>query len=339
MMDRSILQSSFVLCVLASCNEGPRPSPELSPYPITLEGLDRRILDDPSDPALFAQRARFHESRDSIRAALNDWARAIQLDSTSAQWRIALGDLYYRKVDLPKAEIEFTKAARLAPDSTKARLKLAELSLVQREYAEAMRWANDALRIDDQNAKAYFLKGWIHREAGDTALAISSYRTAVERDPGFYDAYIALGLLMAQRHDPLAMQYYNSAVELRPESVEAWYDRGMYAQENGQDSIALASYAQIKKIDPKNATAWYNSGYVLLEHQQRTREAREEFSRAIVELPTYAQAYFNRGLTYELEGSLDSALVDYKRSLALAPEMDLAAAGLSRLQQKGLKVR
>ncbi len=339
MMVRCLLQLSFALLVLASCNAGHGPGTEPPSGPITLEELDRRILQDPSDPARFAQRARFHESRDSVLAAVGDWARAIQLDSTSAQWRIALGDLYYRMIDLPRAEVEFTKAARLAPDSTEARLKLAELRLVQREYAEAMRWANDALRLDDQNAKAYFLKGWIHREAGDTALAISSYRTALERDPAFYDAYIALGLIMAERHDPLAMQYYNSAIDLRPESVEAWYDRGMYAQEHGQDSVALASYDRIKVIAPKNATAWYNSGYILLEHQQRTQEARAEFSRAIIELPTYAQAYYNRGLTFELEGVLDSALLDYKKALALAPEMDLAAEGLGRLQQKGLKVR
>ncbi|MBL7938288.1 MAG: tetratricopeptide repeat protein [Flavobacteriales bacterium] len=339
MTDRSFLQLSFALFVLASCNAEHAPEQEFVPIPQSLEELDRRILATPSDPALFAQRARFHESRDSVRAALNDWARAIQLDSTSAQWHLGLGDLYYRKIDLPRAEAEFTKAARLAPDSTEARLKLAELQLVQREYAEAMRWANDALRLDDQNARAYFLKGWIHREAGDTSLAISSYRTALERDPGFYDAYIALGLIFAQRNDPLAMQYYNSAVDLRPESVEAWYDRGMFAQENGLDSVALASYDRIKLIDPRNATAWYNSGYILLEHQQRTAEARAEFSRAIAELPTYAQAYYNRGLTYELEGTLDSALLDYKRSLALAPDMDFAAQGLGRLQQMGIKVR
>jgi len=304
-----------------------------------LAEIDRRIMEDPSDPSRFAQRARFHESRDSVRAALKDWARAIQLDSTSAIWHIAMGDLYYRRIDLIKAEGEFTKAVRLAPDSTEARLKLAELRLVKREYAEAMRWVNDALRLDDQDPKAYFLKGWIHREAGDTALAISSYRTAVERDPAFYNAYIALGLIMAERHDPLAMQYYNSAIDLRPESVEAWYDRGMYAQEHGQDSVALASYDRIKAIDPKNATAWYNSGYILLEHQHRTKEARAEFSRAITELPTYAQAYYNRGLTFELEGALDSALLDFQRSLALAPDFDLAAEALGRLQEKGVKVR
>jgi tetratricopeptide (TPR) repeat protein len=270
---------------------------------------------------------------------VNDWKRAITLDSTTARWRIGLGDLYFRKVDLPKAEVQFNKAVQLAPDSTTARLKLAEIRLLRGAYTEAMQMANEALRLDDQNARAYFLKGWIHREAGDTALAISSYRTAVERDRDFYEAYIALGLIHAAKGDPLALQYYNSAVELRPNSVEAWYDRGMYAQESGSDSLALACYARIKEIDPNNPTAWYNTGYVLLEHLDRPAEARAEFSQAIAVMPTYAAAYYNRGLTYELEGRLDSALTDYKLALALQPTFDLAAEGLGRLQAKGIRIR
>ncbi|MEZ4740443.1 MAG: tetratricopeptide repeat protein [Flavobacteriales bacterium] len=307
--------------------------------PLTMAELDARILADPSNASLFAQRARFHEQRDSLLAAMRDWDRAIRLDSLDPRWRIAMGDLRYRKVDLPAAKSQFERAIQLDPKNTEARLKLAELLLVERDFPEAMRHANDALRIDDQNAKGYYLKGWIHQEAGDTALAISSYRTAVERDPDMYESYIALGLIHAATGDPLAMEYYNSAVEIRPTSVEAWYDRGMFAQEYGEDSVAIACYDRIKAIDPNNALAWYNTGYILLEHQERYTEARSQFTQAIVVRPTYAQAYYNRGLTYELDGKLDSAVMDYKQALALSPDMDLAALGLGRMHAKGLKVR
>jgi len=202
---------------------------------------------------------------------------------------------------------------------------------------DAMAEVNDALRIDDQNARGYFLKGWIHREAGDTSLAISSYRTATERDPSYYDAYAALARLHAAKADPLAWQYHNSAVALRPNSVEALYARAMYAQENGRDSIALLDYARIKELDPKNPTAWYNTGYIFLEHQNRLPDARKEFNGAILRMPTYAQAYFNRGLTYEFEGDLDSAAADYKVALALQPTSDDAANGLDRLQSRGIR--
>ncbi|MBX2974409.1 MAG: tetratricopeptide repeat protein, partial [Flavobacteriales bacterium] len=277
-------------------------------------------------------------ARDSVRLAINDWKRAIMLDSTNFRWRLGLGDLYYTKADLSNAEVQFIKARILAIDSTEARFKLAEIRLIRGEYKDAMAEVNDALRIDDQNARGYFLKGWIHREAGDTALAISSYRTATERDPLYYDAYMALALVHAAQGDPLAWDYFNSAVDLRPTSVEARYARGLYAQDHDRDSIALEDYALIKHVDPNNPTAWYNTGYIYLEHQDRFADARREFNGAITRMPTYAQAYFNRGLTYELEGKLDSAAKDYKVALALQPGFDDAAHGLDRLQTRGVRV-
>jgi tetratricopeptide (TPR) repeat protein len=252
----------------------------------------------------------------------------------NASYRIALADIYYRKVRLDEAEAELRRAIRNDPQQVEARLKLAEILLIRREYLPAMEQANDALRIDPQHAKGYFLKGWIHMEAGDTALAISSFRTSVERDPTFYKAYVQLGLIHAAKHDPLALDYYNSALEIKPSSVEAWYGLGMFAQEHGMDSVALGCYAQIKQLEPQNPLPWYNTGFILLEHQRKAGEAREQFNEAIVRDPLYAEAYFNRGLTYEYEGRLDSAVTDFRRALALAPDLELATDGLRRLGDK-----
>jgi len=305
---------------------------------LTLDQIDQQIIAQPGNAALFAKRAQFQEARDSMSAALKDWQRAVAIDSTQAEWRIGLGDLYFRKVEFQRAEEQFMKAIKLAPDSTEARLKMAKIRLLKKDYPEAMRWTNDALRLDQENPRAYFIKGWIHRQAGDTTLAISSYHTAVERDPEYYDAYIALGLIHSAKGDPLALEFYNTALDLRPNSVEAWYARGMYCQEKGLDSLAIASYAKIKEIDPKNATAWYNTGYVMLQHQQRYLDARIEFEKAITLLPNYANAYYNLGLTYEFEDQLNSAKAAYKQALVLQPDMDLAAEGLDRLQRRGVPV-
>lgn len=339
MYRRSLFVALVGSLILTTCQ--PKPDPAITTAEErswTLSDLDSAIIANPRDPALFARRAALNAARDSVKLAINDWKRAILLDSTNFKWRIGLGDLYYSKADLTNAEAQFTKARILAIDSTEARFKLAELRLVRREYKDAMAEVNDALRIDPQHARGYFLKGWIHQEAGDTNLAISSYRTATERDPSFYEAYSALARIHAVKGDPLAWQYFEAALELRPKSVEALYAHGLYAQETGRDSIALADYALIKELDPNNPTAWYNTGYIYLEHMDRFADARREFQGAITRMPTYAQAYYNRGLTYEFEQKLDSAAKDFKVALALQPDFDAAAQGLDRMQAKGVRV-
>ena len=85
--------------------------------------------------------------------------------------------------------------------------------------------------------------------------------------------------------------------------------------------------------------AYYNTGFILLEHRKQVKLARVEFDRAIDLLPDYSQAYYNRGVTYELDGMLDSARWDYSIALKLDPGFTDAALGMSRLQEKGVAVR
>lgn len=333
------------LLLLASC--GPGKPAEQPPVLATaadsvrwqIKQLEHRILDQPSNAALYEQRATLYERIDSTRRALADMQRAITADSNNAAIRLHAADLYYRTVDMEKAELNLRKAIELAPTDVRPRLKLAEMFLVLRRYKESMTTVNDALRIDPNAAHGYFIKGWIHMETQDTAMALSSFRTAAEQDPQDYDAFVVLGKLSAALHDPLAEQYYNSALEVRPRSVEAYYNKGIYLQENGKDSAALACYDRIKEIDPKNALAWYNSGWVRMEHLNDLEQAKLDFSKAIELETNYADAWFNRGLAMERTQQLDSAAANYQICLSIDPAHNLAAEGVDRLAKRGVRIK
>jgi tetratricopeptide (TPR) repeat protein len=238
---------SFALLLLSACGapDGKVLEQPEAPLPTDLAAIEKQLLEAPDNPALYAQRARYFEGLDSVAAAERDWRRAIALGGNDPQWRIGLGDLYFRRTRLVDAESLFKEATEAAPKSTEGWTKLSELYLMQSRFKEAMAMANEALRIDPQQARIYDLKGWIHRTAGDTELAISSYQTALERDPKHYDACISLGLLHAGRHDALALQYYDAALSIRPSSVEALYDKAMFAQEHDRDSLALDCWPTI----------------------------------------------------------------------------------------------
>ena len=303
-----------------------------------LVAIEQRILDDPANAALYIERAQLNRLRGRFAEAIEDHRRALTIDSANADYRIGLGDLYYTTLKVDAAREQFELALKIDPESNIARLKMAEMRMMQRQYEQAMALVNEALRSDPGLAQGYFLKGWMHMETGDTALAISSFRTSVERDPSNYKGFMQLGLLHAYSGDPLALQYYSTATELRPEEVEAWYNKGMFAQENGMDSLALDCYKRIRDLDPGNATAWYNSGYVRLEHLNDVPQAIRDFTAATKLLPGYYQAWYNRGLAYERKGVMDSAAMDYREALRLEPGYDPAARGMTRLETKGLRV-
>ncbi len=309
------------------------------PFLSALDSVNSLLLKEPGRAAWYERRAQLYLGVDSLADAQRDLERAVKLDSSQLRYQLALGDLYYRTVQVERASALFEQAARTDPTSTAPVLKQAEIQLVLRNYQRSMGLVNDALRMDQHAAHGYFLKGWIHMETGDTALALSSFRTAVEQDPQDYSAYIMLGKISAARHDPLAEQYYATAIELRPQSVEAWYNKGMYYQNHGKDSLALACYQQIKEIDPRNALAWYNSGFIRMEHLKDYSGADHDFSEAIRLAPGYADAWYNRGLVMERTHELDSAAANYQIALSLRPDHRLATDGLNRLEAQGVRIK
>jgi tetratricopeptide (TPR) repeat protein len=333
----------LLLCGLG-CNGPVETPPKALPlqtdsFQLAMDSINARIVKHPDRAALYDERARLFLDVDSLAAAQRDMERALRLDSNNVNLRLRLGDLYYKTVQVDKARDQFNRAAQLDPSNTSAILKQAEIQLVLRNYKESMNLVNDALRKDQHAAHGYFLKGWIHMETGDTTLALSSFRTAVEQNTQDYPAYIMLGKISAAKHDPLAEQYYSTAITLRPRSVEAWYDKGMYYQENGQDSAALDCYKQIMAIDARNALAWYNSGYIRMEHLHDLNGAEQDFSKAIELEPGYADAWYNRGLVMERKNELDSAAANYQIAIGLAPNHDLASEALDRLQSKGVRIK
>ena len=330
--------------LLMACNEPPAAtlSPTTSPVDsvaLAIRSVEQRIVSSPGDAALYVERAKLYMSIDSLKLAINDVQRAVALDSNDVEKRILLGNLYYTTVQVDKATTQFDRALVLQPENTEALLRLAEIKLVLRDHKGSIDLVNKALRKDPNLAKGYYLKGWVYMELGDTATAISSYRTATEQDPQDYQSFLQLGLLSAGKDDPLALQYLNTAIELRPFSVEAHYAKAMFAQEHGKDSLALETYARIMAIDSNNALAPYNSGYVRMEHLNDPGRAKADFSKAIALNTNYYPAWYNRGVAMERTGQLDSAAANYQIALRIEPGFTEAAVALDRLAKQGVRIK
>jgi len=194
------------------------------------------------------------------------------------------------------------------------------------------------MKVDQYDYEAYALKGDVYKETGDSALAASSYQTAIELNPQFYDGYIVLGLLYGAAGKDLAIEYYDSAIELEPDRVEGLYNKAYYLQTTGfrdtsRYSQAIEIYNRIEELDPGNATANFNKGFINLEYWQDYVEAEKEFSRAIQKYPGYYQAFYNRGLSLESQGRLEAAKNDYKKALKIKHDFRAASLALGRVKR------
>lgn len=303
-----------------------------------LEEINAKIRKDPNNPNFYNERSYYYFKRAKMEEALLDIDRCIKIDSTVADLYISKGNIYFAQLKAEEARNQYEKAKSVEPLQYKADLKLAQLYLYIRNYKKSMEYTNSALKLDKHVAEGYFIKGSIYEEMRDSANAASSFQTAIEQDPNYYDAYIRLGILYSKlpkknKKRALAYDYFNSAIEIRPDFIEGHYDKAMFCQENDLLDEALEEYEKIIAIDPKFESAWHNKGYVYLIYKQDFKLAVDYFTKAIEIKPNYVGAYHNRALAWLKLGDLQRARADFNAALQIDPQYDKAAIELDNLDK------
>lgn len=328
----------LLMLVFASCNE-PTSVEEQNQEPQDTTGavsgrvqdLTLEIRGKPKSPSLYYQRAEAYLDENMLMLALDDVNRALSIDSTEAEYHALKGDIFYLNKDAESAVASYNRALELDPENTDALLKTAEIKLLLHQYQETFDFANRALRIDEQLYMAYFIKGYAHFELGDSSLFVSSVQTALELNPDFFDGYTLLASYYSSIGSDIALDYYNSALELRPESYEALYGKALHLQNTGRTEEAKELYEHMMSLNEENVLAWYNMGYVLLELEKEPEKAIPYFERVVEINPQYVDAIYNLGLSYEKIGQPETAIEHYSEALELDPQYDLAALGMERL--------
>lgn len=332
---RRIMLLAFTPFVfLFSCRQEKKADQPAAPQTRELtpaDALTEKIKSDPKNPILYFQRAKWNLSMKNTVAAESDINQALKLDSSKSEFYLLKADINFAGLHIHEAEASFDKAVALNPDNIDAHLRLAELHLYMKKYEESIKNANEALRIDKHRGKAYFIKGFVYKETKDTLRAISNFQTCLEQEPAYYDAMIQLGNLYARHNDPIALQYYNSALKLQPHSIEALYDRGLYYQNTGNVEKAVNDYNELLKINPGYGFAYFNLGYIAMKFEKDYQKAIPLFSKALASESHYVEAYYNRGVCYENLGDKEKAKADYMEALNVYPNYDLAKKALKGL--------
>jgi tetratricopeptide (TPR) repeat protein len=298
-----------------------------------LKELNKKIAADAQNASLYHDRSLIFLNRGEKQNALNDIFRALSIDSTNVEYIYTKGEIYFNAMRIDEAKENFEKCLKIDPKYYQAELKLAKIYLMIKDFNESMRHINNALKVDKTIAEGYFLKGSIYEMTGDSAKAASSFQTAVEQKTDYYDAFISLGLLYAAAHNDLAIEYYNSALAIRPKSIEALYNLAMFYQENNRYDEAFATYDQILLIDPSIANAVHNKGYIYLVYLEDYAKAITEFDKALKINQGYISAYHNRGLAYLELKKFKEARADFKTALQLDPQYELSANELDRMDR------
>jgi eukaryotic-like serine/threonine-protein kinase len=197
--------------------------------------------------------------------------------------------------------------------AVRLRSKLGEsLSTVQ-EYATPLA---DATTSSLEALKAFSLGQKTRATKGPTA-ALPFYKRAVELDPNFAYAYLALAVSYSDLNEPaLAAEYARKAYELREKvsererfSIEAFY----YQTVTGELEKAAQTYELWQQTYPRDLLTYGHLGFIsfVLGNYEK---ASEEFLEVPRLKPNDVQNYANLGFAYQALNRLDEAEAVYKQA-------------------------
>lgn len=297
-----------------------------------IELLSQQIKSNPGNPGLYFNRANAYFAYGNLKFALQDYEKAYFMDSLNAPFVLGLSDCLF-EIGNAQGSIEILeKFTRIQPENIDVlnELALSYFLLPQPKYGLAIDTYNKVLKIDIQNADAYFYKGLIYKETGDTLKAISNFQTCTEVDPDYYDAFMQLGIIYAAQKNPIAIKYYNNALSVNDTSKEAEYGIAKYFQDAGDLSKAIDYYRKLIIKDPQDADALYNLATIYYGIDS-IETAYRYFELTIKQSPARAFAYYGKGLCAERLKKTDEAIAYYKQAVNLDPELTEAAERLKEL--------
>ncbi len=344
-MIRNALVVFLGVVFLFGCDESPKQQKDVVenktveveeefPGQVKLDSLTALLEKDPNNTDLLNERAKVFLEVGQTNYGLADVGRALLLDSSKASYYLTISDAYFRLNKPKKSRNALLKAAELEPDFTEPLYRLAQFELYLGNQQKCIDYANDMLRIDARDDRPFMVKGLCYKDLGDTAKAVENYLEAVAENPDNYDAYVELGILHYGKQDPLTEGYLKSALQIRPEGLDALYALGMHYQASDKLNEALEAYTEILQIDSSYVSAYYNMGYIQYQYLQLYNEALVNFDKAVNINPKYYQAVYMRGLCYEAKGDVTRAKREYSYAIELNPNYDRAAEGLKRLVGK-----
>jgi len=177
------------------------------------------------------------------------------------------------------------------------------------------------IRILDKNgliASIYINKGNAYSQL-EYDKAIHNYNQAIQLDPNSANAYFNRGTIYGQLCNySKALSDLTRAIVLNPEFTEVYCNRGIVYSQLDRYDEAIADYTHAIALEPKSGKAYFNRGNTYIE-MKYYNEAILDYNEFIKIDPNYAEAYYNRGTAYSKLRKINEAFSDFNKAIEIDP--------------------
>lgn len=244
----------------------------------------------------------------------------------------------------------FERKAEMNPKDPQAHFNLGVVAFQAKKLDLAEKAAAKAVKLDAGDAEYWDLYATVLAARDKKPEAITALRSALDRDPKRYKAWMQLGKLMAEAEDPKAMEEaaeaFGQAAKLNPSDGRAWLNQGLLLARLGKDAKAQDAFERAAKLkggegaqrglcvlynkagNHKKAVGaceaaaqgggraedWYNLGFAQ-QRLNKVAEARKSLQAAVKADPGHAPSLYNLAFLDFEAGSAEKALSGFQAAL------------------------
>ncbi|MDP4685435.1 MAG: tetratricopeptide repeat protein [Salibacteraceae bacterium] len=128
-----------------------------------------------------------------------------------------------------------------------------------------------------------------------------------------------------------SVKHYKQAIEILPETYDAWYNLGVIYQSTGATDLAQNAFEEVLQIDETHPDARNNLGVIFI-NQGSLDEAEQMLLKAIEYKPNHTGALGNLGVVYHNKKQFDLARNYYQKSLTINPNQPIMIKNLGLLK-------
>ena len=228
----------------------------------------------------------------------------------------------YESGQLSKSKKVCVKILKTNPNHFDSLRLLSIIEYLKKNYQEAHKLINSAIKINSNNAMVYNDKGTILINLKKLEDALKNFDKAIKIKSDYADAYYSRGNVLKDlnRLDQ-ALESFKKVIKINPQDFEAHNNCGNLFFGLKKFNSALVSFDNAIKLNSDYADAHYNRGNVLSELRE-LEAAVASYDKAIKINPNQADTHKNRGNVLSELRQFDLALESYQRSYAIDPEKD-----------------
>jgi tetratricopeptide (TPR) repeat protein len=317
---------ALTIVLFSSCTSEPAPQ-----VAVTESNIDSLIQAHPDSIALLLQRGEFRFNQYEYDLALQDVAKAFRLDTNNVESRLWYAEVINNREtrtpdDVATAQRMYLGVIKKDQKNLRALVGVASTYTYQADFEKSFEYINQALRVDKHYRNAYVLKGTNYWKMGNTELAKSSYETAVQQDPEFFEAYFLLGQIYQSEGNPLCIEYFTTAYTLKPEVREARYQLAFSKQIHGDIVGAQQLYREMASdtVDFYVTRGLFHQAYIKQFEEKDLDSAMYFYRSALQTEPRHVESWHNLGVCYDEQGDKTRALQSFSKALKYNPDFELS---------------